>query len=107
LFYPPNVKGWDGGRSWINSSTLIGRANLVHDMIRDENTRFDGQSLSQWCERQRIRSSEGWLAYLEATLLAKPLNAEARRTLLFEADSKNDRASLLIQVCSLPQYHLS
>lgn len=107
LFYPPNVKGWDGGRSWINSSTLIGRANLVHDMVRDENTRFDGQSLSQWCERQRIRSSEGWLAYLEATLLAKPLNAEARRTLLFEADSKNDRASLLIQVCSLPQYHLS
>jgi uncharacterized protein (DUF1800 family) len=107
LFYPPNVKGWDGGRSWINSSTLIGRANLVHDMIQDENTRFDGQSLSQWCERQRIRSSEGWLTYLETTLLAKPLNAEARRKLLSDTDSTNDRATLLIQLCSLPQFHLS
>ena len=24
LFFPPNVKGWDGGRTWINSSTILG-----------------------------------------------------------------------------------
>jgi uncharacterized protein (DUF1800 family) len=29
LFYPPTVKGWDGGRSWINTSTLFVRQNLV------------------------------------------------------------------------------
>lgn len=29
VFFPPNVKGWDGGTAWINSSTLVGRANLV------------------------------------------------------------------------------
>ena len=29
LFKPPNVKGWDGGRSWINSSTLLFRYNLA------------------------------------------------------------------------------
>ena len=28
LFYPPNVKGWDGGRSWINTNTLLTRYNL-------------------------------------------------------------------------------
>ena len=33
VFYPPNVKGWDGGRTWINSSTLLGRANLVRDVM--------------------------------------------------------------------------
>lgn len=29
LFFPPNVKGWDGGRAWINTSTLFVRQNLM------------------------------------------------------------------------------
>lgn len=29
LFYPPSVKGWDGGRSWINTSTLFIRQNIL------------------------------------------------------------------------------
>jgi uncharacterized protein (DUF1800 family) len=27
LFYPPNVGGWPGGRSWLTTRALIGRAN--------------------------------------------------------------------------------
>ena len=29
LFYPPNVAGWPGGRSWLTSRALIGRANFA------------------------------------------------------------------------------
>lgn len=29
LFYPPTVKGWDGGRTWINTSTLFVRQNIL------------------------------------------------------------------------------
>lgn len=29
IFYPPSVKGWDGGRSWINTSTLFVRQNAL------------------------------------------------------------------------------
>ena len=29
LFEPPNVFGWAGGRAWINSRSLIGRANFA------------------------------------------------------------------------------
>ncbi len=29
LFYPPSVKGWDGGRSWINTSTFFVRQNIL------------------------------------------------------------------------------
>ncbi len=29
LFMPPSVKGWDGGRKWINTSTLFVRQNLL------------------------------------------------------------------------------
>jgi uncharacterized protein (DUF1800 family) len=29
LFAPPNVKGWPGGRYWLNSATLLERANFA------------------------------------------------------------------------------
>ena len=35
LFYPPNVAGWPGGRSWIDSSTLMMRMRLPQ-MISDK-----------------------------------------------------------------------
>jgi hypothetical protein len=36
VFFPPNVKGWDGGTAWINSSTLLARANLVWALVSDD-----------------------------------------------------------------------
>ena len=34
LFYPPNVKGWPGGQTWINSSTLLARKQFVEQLFR-------------------------------------------------------------------------
>ena len=38
LFNPPNVKGWSGGKNWMNTMTLITRANfaggLTYEMSR-------------------------------------------------------------------------
>jgi uncharacterized protein (DUF1800 family) len=31
---PPNVKGWPGGEAWINSSTLLGRKQLMERIFR-------------------------------------------------------------------------
>ncbi|HUN82511.1 MAG TPA: DUF1800 domain-containing protein [Phycisphaerae bacterium] len=33
LFQPPNVKGWDGGFSWITTSTLYNRYNMICSLI--------------------------------------------------------------------------
>ncbi|MCA9091013.1 MAG: DUF1800 domain-containing protein, partial [Planctomycetaceae bacterium] len=52
LFYPPNVKGWDGGRTWINSATLLGRANFVRQVVNHKATRFDRQPLEEYCAQQ-------------------------------------------------------
>lgn len=30
---PPNVAGWDGGRSWINPSTLVERGNIMRHVL--------------------------------------------------------------------------
>lgn len=32
-FYPPNVKGWDGGKSWINTATLTFRYQLARQLV--------------------------------------------------------------------------
>ncbi|MGH8046435.1 MAG: DUF1800 domain-containing protein [Chthoniobacterales bacterium] len=32
-FEPPNVRGWEGGKSWISSSTLVLRYNLTGAML--------------------------------------------------------------------------
>jgi uncharacterized protein (DUF1800 family) len=33
-FYPPNVKGWDGGTSWINTGTLTFRYKLARQLVQ-------------------------------------------------------------------------
>ena len=33
LFHPPSVKGWDGGRAWINTATLFARQNVLAYLI--------------------------------------------------------------------------
>lgn len=32
LFFPPTVFGWDGGRAWITSGTLLGRARFAQEL---------------------------------------------------------------------------
>jgi uncharacterized protein (DUF1800 family) len=36
LFYPPNVFGWPGGRAWITTQAIIGRANYVAALVEGE-----------------------------------------------------------------------
>jgi Protein of unknown function (DUF1800) len=36
LLDPPNVKGWDGGRTWINTTTLLARYNFSNFLLTGE-----------------------------------------------------------------------
>jgi uncharacterized protein (DUF1800 family) len=33
LFYPPNVKGWPGGSTWLNSTTVLARENFTNALM--------------------------------------------------------------------------
>jgi hypothetical protein len=33
LFFPPNVKGWDGGAAWLNSQGMLTRANFAAGLM--------------------------------------------------------------------------
>lgn len=39
LFFPPNVRGWVGGRNWINSATITARRQLVEMLFAPINER--------------------------------------------------------------------
>ena len=36
LFSPPNVKGWPGGETWINTTTLLARKQFVDRLTRSD-----------------------------------------------------------------------
>src|SRR5262249_58462271 len=36
LFYPPNVGGWPGGRSWVTTAAVIGRAHYAAALVARE-----------------------------------------------------------------------
>ena len=101
LFYPPNVKGWDGGRSWINSSTLIGRANFAVDFMADANTRFDGKTLDAWCSDHQMSNSD-WLDWLEQSFLVLPLSSKEK-----EECRNGSRAATFTLLARNPKIHLS
>jgi uncharacterized protein (DUF1800 family) len=51
LFQPPNVKGWEGGRSWINTATLFVRQNfLVYLLTGRRPTQSDWATTSDSCD---------------------------------------------------------
>lgn len=42
VYEPPNVKGWPGGQTWINSTTLLARERFVEAVLRSSGTRAAG-----------------------------------------------------------------
>ena len=111
LFYPPNVKGWDGGRAWINSSTLLGRANLIADILENDATRFDGKGLSEYLESLDVRTTDQAIEHFEQCLLAVRLTDATKSQLRqsvdsYTGDSERKLRSLLHAFTSLPQCQL-
>jgi uncharacterized protein (DUF1800 family) len=110
LFYPPNVKGWDGGRTWINSSTILSRANLVGRLVRDEKTRFGGQKLPGYLEKLGANSPQKIIELLDELLLAFPLSTPVRERLLQLDKEVKERSrapgELLLAVAALPEFQL-
>ena len=39
VLFPPSVKGWSGGRTWINTSTLFVRQNILAFLLTGKRTR--------------------------------------------------------------------
>lgn len=69
LFYPPNVAGWAGGKSWIDSSTLMTRMKLPEIIFKDSEITFrpkdegdvDTENLSK--KIKQIQANTDWTVF--------------------------------------------
>lgn len=114
VFYPPNVKGWDGGAAWINSATLVGRANLVWSLLSDRGGRYNTQpSLDRLPALSGVDEPAAVSRRVADLLLAWPL-PDAVYVQLAAIAAGNDeqnqthRLARLVQaVATLPEYQLA
>jgi hypothetical protein len=62
LFAPPNVKGWPGGDTWINSSTLLARKTFLDALARQSGRpamEADAMSAMQMASTAPVVASAG------------------------------------------------
>jgi uncharacterized protein (DUF1800 family) len=114
LFYPPNVGGWTGGRAWLTTQAIIGRANyaaaLVEGQLSARPTPLDGIALAR--RHGRGRDLDDLLTFYVELLTGSPPAPEWKRRLLTalgpkaaaDADSVNAAVALIV---ASPEVQLS
>lgn len=122
LFMPPNVKGWDGGQSWINTSTLFVRQNVaiylltgrrpdIYDWEVDAD-RWDARALVEHLRQDGRLAAAPVVDYLLRMSLAREPHPDRRAVLEAfasegRADLDNDRIlALLALITALPEFQL-
>jgi hypothetical protein len=135
LFAPPNVKGWDGGPSWITTNTLLARYNEAATLVQGDlsgaagmfpnapqagmmaerrlrNIRLGGADVAKlFTERERA-DKEALIPALERRLLQAKLKPSQEKILRDYLDSQPSLTSESILsavrlVMSTPEYQLT
>ncbi len=124
ILFPPSVKGWDGGRTWINTSTLYVRQNIMAFLITGK--RPQGYDPSAETERYDPMPLLSELKTAEPAAMSDPVKvvdyllkltlgstpARAQEPLLsFLAKNGNQLGSdhvrgLLLLITAMPEYQL-
>lgn len=103
IFEPPTVKGWDGGRLWISSTTLIQRANFATALTKSN------QHGSISFAGLRVEDDVNYFVEL---LLARDVGpdavAELRQFTNNQTGDPENRLRSLVQfVMQMPEYQLT
>ena len=124
IFYPPSVKGWDGGRSWINTSTLYVRQNILNYLLtgrmpqgydRSANTdRYDPQELMSAlaeADPQAMQDPARVVEYLlRFTIGCAPTSARADLEAFVATNggrmTDDMITGLLLLITAMPEYQL-
>jgi hypothetical protein len=109
--YPPNVKGWNGGREWINASTILARANRVRQLVDGNEVQFGGGPLEAYLRRFDLSESRQVVAGLCELLLPldPPVEVQQQLTAALNAPGAPREQRLrhcVHAIASLPEFQL-
>lgn len=82
LYDPPTVKGWQGGRAWINEATLLGRSNLAAALLGGEKPYGDKLDPRQLAAKYGHETPEAAAGFFIDLFLQGDLQADVAETLL-------------------------
>jgi uncharacterized protein (DUF1800 family) len=114
LFAPPNVKGWDGGKAWLNTATLLARDNFVWKLV-------GGQADASYCDPASLAKSHSGsdaasqIDFLADLFLQNDIDGSVKRKLVdyLKHDSPTGAAwdrrlrETLHMLLVLPEYQLA
>lgn len=125
LLVPPDVNGWDGGLSWINTTTLLQRANFGNAMMTDrvDDTRGYYVNIDTLLAGQTFTKSKKLVDFFLDLLGPIPLTKQQKKPLkdylvkndagvkqpfVYDAALRDKKVRGLIhQIMALPEYHLN
>ena len=130
LLDPPNVAGWPGGASWLNSGTWLARLNFVNRMVtaryNPERPNHDTAylDLPGLLEGHGLTTPENVVQYLLDLLVDGHVSPAAQKILLeYAGEGRNPRVTgplwtdqrwvderargLLYLIMAMPEYHLN
>tara|TARA_Y100001934_G_scaffold261140_1_gene334175 strand:- start:423 stop:1715 length:1293 start_codon:yes stop_codon:yes gene_type:complete len=97
IMAPPTVKGWEGGRLWITSATLLQRNNFAAALLSNQLGRID--------------TSRGVVDQFAELLLARDLPASRKRLAGYlkeaEGDPEERLRGVLHLITTMPEYQLT
>jgi uncharacterized protein (DUF1800 family) len=126
LFKPPNVAGWPGGRSWIDSSSLMYRMKIPSTILNAGLIDFTGKAtpedeayLASQRKQQlnvikRVQAQPDWNRFLKdipmdtthLQIAEFMLEPKLDKTVIDEVNRSPDIKSTVIQIVSTPEYQL-
>ncbi len=116
LFAPPNVKGWEGGRAWLNSATLVSRHNLAWRLVGGQDPKFSSRvDIGRLVKQHAADDPAAQIEFLLKLLLDDEVTDESRKLLedfakKSVADKKDERqrlSELVHTILTMPEYQLA
>lgn len=96
LLFPPNVKGWDGERSWINANTVLVRFNLGMVLATQRGRRefVRRNDLDEYLREHELSAAEPIVEHFARLLLDGEIDATLREKLVdyMQRNEKNEPA---------------
>jgi len=127
LYAPPNVKGWEAGKAWLNTATVLARHNFAHSLVNgmgDLNehakkynlqTFFPAVNPLAFVLREGITDPAKIVDLYANLLLPDDLRQEVRAKLIAHVEASTADTEARLQRCrdalfvllTLPEYQLN